>query len=52
MTEEEKLTAYHEGGHAMLITANQRARPCRTAIDNAARRRGHRISAGYGSYWH
>jgi hypothetical protein len=21
-------------------------------VDHAARRRGHRISAGYGSYWH
>jgi hypothetical protein len=30
----------------------QGARSCGTPVDYAARRRGHRISAGYGSLWH
>jgi putative ABC transport system substrate-binding protein len=30
----------------------QGARSCGTPVDHAARRRGHRISAGYDSYWH
>jgi putative ABC transport system substrate-binding protein len=30
----------------------QGAWACHTPIDSAARHRGHRISAGYGSYWH